>query len=528
MWAIAGAGAGTSQPQRREDVPDVKLYDSDISNEELSNIRRTFISEGPERMAPVKREDIVGLDHMFEMFDDIVDFLQNFRHYDRINARLDSGVLLQGPFGSGKTLCARYIATVSGARYVDMRRYPKREAQLVDRDIAELFLLAQAYVKEQKKPLILFWDEFDIFALQRDKCQPEQKNAVTQLITELSGVEGRPRGVFIIATTNSADNVEPALLRPGRIGKKIKFTSPSRPAKRLLLEHYVQQHPAVSYIDVESLSFMLSANALPATIEEIVAEAWLQACRRTRGTRKKRRLTNDDLAKALLIQLRGIPDSVTLTDEALRREAIYEAGRALVARTLGRPTQVVALSRHGYEDAKRVSEAEQMGSEMLTDVLDKITVLHAGIAAQKFSGIPRNRKGEEEYAAATQMAQDFVEKLGGREGKVLSMAALAQSRDPKKLPTTLGVTSEYSNKNFEEIAAILEELRERAERILAAFGQKTIERLALKLIEKEYFLQNDIDAFLTDEARMAASDDTATAKTQKVVGFAISSESDSE
>lgn len=111
--------------------------------------------------APVERSEIVGIDHVLARVDEVLHTLVHAERYAQAGARLEPGVLFAGPPGTGKTLAARYLATASGALFVDARTFPLSREERRSADVRALFRHAREARSEQGRPVILFWDELD-------------------------------------------------------------------------------------------------------------------------------------------------------------------------------------------------------------------------------------------------------------------------------------------------------------------------------------------------------------------------------
>ena len=178
--------------------------------------------------------------------------------YDKLGHKMARGILLHGPSGTGKTLLAKAVATESEANFVSVRG-PELLSKWVgesERGIREIFRRAR-----QASPCVIFFDEIDSIAPIRGAGGETAvtERVVSQLLTELDGMENL-RGVVVLAATNRADMIDPALLRPGRFDKIIQIPLPDLESRKSILEISVKEVPIVkdpkdpSYVNIQKLA----------------------------------------------------------------------------------------------------------------------------------------------------------------------------------------------------------------------------------------------------------------------------------
>lgn len=458
---------------------------------------KEFVFKEDADFAPVQRSDIVGLDRVLDELDHYIEYLKNFKKVEKYQVELNAGVLFAGQPGTGKTLCARYIATESNAKFIDVEAFSNLYESNTDEDsseifVSDLFALAREYVKEKNIPVVLFFDELDYFL-----CDPDVINDLKQ---ELSGVKGKARGVFVVATTNSPQQIDSSLLRDGRIGEKIYFSPPNRKAKLELLKHYVYKEPHVcsDNIDFDNLSFLLEGSAVPSTIEEIVNKAWRYVCMRAISIGEDPVLTSEMLLRTMLEEIQGVPDNTVLSEEEYRNIAIYNVSRALVGRTLGFPAQLVALPRSGYDNAFRIEDMDQLPYLSIDIHPTVVSVCLSGIVAHKLHGIPRHRNAMADFAKATEYAvvyvEGFVANKKGEDFSGISSRGLYKGRQSIHMPPGFGFSGHSSLKHVE---GLIQECEDRAKRIIEYYMREGIvEKLLSELKEKEYLFQKDIDKYV--------------------------------
>lgn len=215
-----------------------------------SGMREVFI-ENPD----VKWEEVGGLEDVKRELQEAVEWPMKYPMlYDKLGHNMPRGILLHGPSGTGKTLLAKAVATQSEANFVSVRG-PELLSKWVgesERGIREIFRRAR-----QASPCVIFFDEIDSIAPVRGGGGETAvtERVVSQLLTELDGMENL-HGVVVLAATNRADMIDPALLRPGRFDKIIQIPLPDKESRKRILRINAQRIPAVTEVsDPEHVDF---------------------------------------------------------------------------------------------------------------------------------------------------------------------------------------------------------------------------------------------------------------------------------
>ena len=221
-----------------------------------SGMREVFI-ENPD----VSWEDVGGLEEVKRELQEAVEWPMKYPAlYDKLGHNMPRGILLHGPSGTGKTLLAKAVATQSEANFISVRG-PELLSKWVgesERGIREIFKRAR-----QSSPCVIFFDEIDSIAPIRGVGGETAvtERVVSQLLTELDGMENM-HGVIVLAATNRADMIDPALLRPGRFDKIIQIPLPDKESRKSILKINAEKIPIISeaddpkHVDFEKLSEM--------------------------------------------------------------------------------------------------------------------------------------------------------------------------------------------------------------------------------------------------------------------------------
>ncbi len=232
---------------------------------------REFVAEAPE----ISFEDVGGLNEAKRTLIEAVEWPLSYSNlFEATKTEPPSGILLYGPPGTGKTLLARALAGESDVNFVSVAG-----PELLDRYVGE----SEKSVREvfdrarQASPAIVFFDEIDALASQRDDSHEVTERVVSQLLTELDGLTENPN-LVVLAATNRREAIDPALLRPGRLESHIEIPGPSEEGRRKILSVHAGDKPLADDIDLDSLAAELEGFT-GADIEALVRNASMRAIR---------------------------------------------------------------------------------------------------------------------------------------------------------------------------------------------------------------------------------------------------------
>ncbi|MPM29517.1 ATP-dependent zinc metalloprotease FtsH 4 [bioreactor metagenome] len=426
-------------------------------------------------------EDVAGQDEAKEALLEIVDFLHNPNRYADIGAKLPKGALLVGPPGTGKTLLAKAVAgeanvpffSISGSEFVEM--FVGMGAAKV-RD-----LFSQA---EQKAPCIVFIDEIDTIGKRRDNglgSNDEREQTLNQLLTEMDGFDAR-KGVVILAATNRPDSLDPALLRPGRLHRRIHVELPDLKGRTDILRVHARGVKIDPNVDFEAVA-RATSGASGADLANIINEAALRAVRL-----KREIVEQSDLEESVEVVIAGYArKNAVISPKEKRIVAYHEIGHALVAakQTDSAPVHKITIVPRtsgalGYTMQVDESEHYLMTKE---EAENKIATLTGGRSAEEivFGSVTTGASNDIEQA--TRIARAMVVRYG-MSGTFGMVALECQSNPYLGGDNSLTCSSDTAAKVDAEIVTIVESAHQRALKILRE-NEGALHTLAEYLLERE-------------------------------------------
>ena len=473
---------------------------------------------GPDRMAKfgsaqirtlndqdkkVTFDDVAGADEEKAELQEIVEFLKDPKKYIDLGARIPKGVLLVGPPGTGKTLLAKAVAgeagvgflSISGSDFVEL--YVGVGASRV-RDLFE-----QA---KKQSPAIVFIDEIDAVGRQRGTGlgggHDEREQTLNQLLVEMDGFAAN-EGVVVLAATNRADVLDPALLRPGRFDRQIYVGLPDIKGREEILKVHAKGKPLAEDVDLSRLA-RGTAGFTGADLENLINEGALLAARKNQHF-----ITMQDLKDAEIKVIAG-PEKKSRVIPEHEREltAYHEAGHAVVMHTLpGQdPVSQITIVPRGQAGGMTVSLPEEDRSYLSKHYMeDQIVGLLGGRVAEKLCLGDISTGASNDIQRATAIARKMVTVYGMSER--LGTVSFDSGHDEVFIGRTMGHSRGYSEavaaQIDEEVRAIVDGAYSRCQEILTAQRDK-LDAVAHYLLEHET---------MEREAFLAVFGETASAET---------------
>jgi len=274
-------------------------------------------------------KDVAGNEEAKQDLEEVVEFLKYPKKFEGVGAKIPKGVLLIGPPGTGKTMLARAAAgeanapffSISGSEFVEMF------VGVGASRVRDLFNKAK-----KNAPCIIFIDEIDAVGRRRGSGMggghDEREQTLNQILVEMDGFE-QGQNVIVLAATNRADVLDPALLRPGRFDRRVNIDLPDRKDRAAILKVHFSEKPISKDVDLGSLAAK-TAGSSGADLANITNEAAILAARHNRKV-----IDNEDVVAAFeKVALGPERKSKIMSDKEKELTAYHEAGHAIVGHVL--------------------------------------------------------------------------------------------------------------------------------------------------------------------------------------------------
>ena len=309
------------------------------ANNSQMNFGKAKAKQSIEERPDVRFADVAGVDEAVEEMQEIKDFLANPAKYQSMGAKIPRGCLLVGPPGTGKTLLARAVAGEAGVPFFSIS----------GSDFVEMFVGVGAsrvrdLFKQAKEasPSIVFIDEIDAVGRQRGTGlgggHDEREQTLNQLLVEMDGFEAND-SVVLIAATNRADVLDPALLRPGRFDRQIVVDVPDVKGRERILNVHAKNKPLGSDVDLSSVA-KLTPGFSGADLANLLNEAALLTARRN-----KKIITQQEVSESMERVIAGPERKGRVMDDQTKHTIAYhESGHALVGHLLPKADPVHKIS----------------------------------------------------------------------------------------------------------------------------------------------------------------------------------------
>ena len=355
-------------------------------------------------------EDVAGADEEKEELQEIVEFLKDPKKYIALGARIPKGVLLVGPPGTGKTLLAKAVAGEAGVGFLSIS----------GSDFVELYVgVGASRVRDlfdqakKNSPAIVFIDEIDAVGRQRGTGlgggHDEREQTLNQLLVEMDGFAAN-EGVVVLAATNRADVLDPALLRPGRFDRQVYVGLPDIRGREEILRVHVRGKPLAEDVDLKRLA-QGTPGFTGADLENLINEGALLAARKGHPY-----ISMADLKEAEIKVIAG-PEKRSRVIPPHEREltAYHEAGHAVVMHALPDhdPVTQITIVPRGQAGGMTISLPEEDRSYLSKRYMeDQIVALLGGRVAEKLCLGDISTGASNDIQRASQIARKMVASYG--------------------------------------------------------------------------------------------------------------------
>lgn len=443
-------------------------------------------------------DDIAGNESAKQDLEEVVDFLKHPKKYQELGAKIPKGVLLVGSPGTGKTMLARAVAgeanvpflSISGSEFVEMF------VGVGASRVRDLFAKAK-----KNSPAIIFIDEIDAVGRRRGSGMggghDEREQTLNQILVEMDGFETETN-VIVLAATNRADVLDPALLRPGRFDRRTNIMLPERKDREAILKVHFKNKPTDSSVDLDKLAAK-TAGSSGADLANIANEAAIIAAR---DNRKK--ITNDDITSAFeKVAIGPERKAKVMSDREKEITAYHEAGHAIVGHVLpdSDPVHKVTIIPRGATGGVTwFLPPEDKSYTNVYEFKDILARAMGGRVAEKImygaDGITTGAGSD--LRKATEIARDMIIEQGM--GTKLRDQVFHEDNGGMvfdKITHERPYSDDTAKEIDLEVEALIKEAAKRAEAVIKA-NMHGLEKLAKELLEKETIDESEVLEVLKD------------------------------
>ena len=442
-------------------------------------------------------EDIAGNDNAKQDLQEVVDFLKHPKKYKELGAKIPKGVLLVGNPGTGKTMLARAVAgeagvpffSISGSEFVEMF------VGVGASRVRDLFSKAK-----KNAPCIIFIDEIDAVGRKRGSGMggghDEREQTLNQILVEMDGFDG-DTNVIVLAATNRADVLDPALLRPGRFDRRVTITLPERKDREAILKVHFKKKPTDETVDLDKLAAK-TAGSSGADLDNIANEAAIIAARRN-----KKKITNEELTEAFeRVAIGPERKAKVMNDHEKELTAYHEAGHAIVGHVLpdSDPVhKVPIIPRGGTGGVTWFLPPEDKSYTNVYEFKDILARAMGGrIAEQIIYGDDGITTGAgSDLRKATEIARDMVIEQGM--GRSLRDQVFHEDNGGlmfDKMTRERPYSDETAKLIDQEVSQLITEAKQRAMLVLKA-NRPFLDKLAEALLKDETLEETAVDEILS-------------------------------
>ena len=413
-------------------------------------------------------DDVAGVEEVRAELMEVVDFLKDPKRFERLGAKVPKGLLLYGPPGTGKTLLAKAVAHESGANFysASASSFVEMFAGLGAARIRKLFAQARKHA-----PAIVFIDELDAVGAQRSGSgfNREQDQTLNQLLVELDGFEGAEQ-VVVMGASNRIQDLDTALLRPGRFDRQMLVAPPDLAGRVAILGVHTRGKPLGSNVDLQQVAKQTSG-LTGAELANICNEAAIFA-----GRRDDNYVTQMDFDSAIERVVAGLQQKKVLTEKERRILAFHEGGHALMAHLMGSAMELQKVTIVSRGDALGYAfylPEEDRYLHTKEELIDRMIVALAGRAAEEVVFGRVTTGAANDLEKVTEIARSMVFEWGMADGvssRTMRADNYALSEETKRLRDS--EQARFTDTAYAESLRLLKKHRAPLDRIAAALLEK--------------------------------------------------------
>jgi cell division protease FtsH len=447
--------------------------------------------------------DVAGLEEVKEEVREIVEFLRNPKRFEKLGARVPKGILLYGPPGTGKTLLAKAIASESGASFYaqSASAFVEMFVGLGASRIRKLFAQAR-----KNAPSIIFIDELDAVGAARTGhgFSREQDQTLNQLLVELDGFDPSEQ-VVVMGASNRLQDLDPALLRPGRFDRQVLVSPPDLAGREEIMRVHTRGKPLAADVDLSVIARQ-TAGLTGADLANMCNEAAIFA-----GRKDLQYIRQQEFDDAMERVVAGLQQRRVVSDKEKRILAYHEGGHALMAHLMGEvmPVQKATIVARGDALGYTLNLPEEdRYLDTKEELIDVMKICLAGRAAEQVVFGRVTNGASSDLERATQIARSMVFEYG--------MSDVVSSRTLRA--DNYSLSEETKRLRDQEQALLTDGAYNEAVRLIQKH-RPGLDRVALALLEKESLNRDELVALFADiRPESSSSTDVGTVRVVPISG----------
>src|SRR5215210_4471285 len=434
----------------------------------------------PQSSDSIGWEDVAGVDEAKAELREVVDFMRHPKRFKRLGAKVPKGILLHGPPGTGKTLLAKAVAHESNATF-----FAQSAASFVEMFVGLGAARIRRLFRQARKsaPAIVFIDELDAVGATRGKdISGEKDQTLNQLLVELDGFADLDE-IVVIAASNMLEQLDPALLRPGRFDRQILVTPPDLKGRREILDVHTASKPLAEDVDLDVVARQTSGLS-GADLANICNEAAIFA-----GRNRREYIRTKDFQAALERVIAGMQSRRVITEHEKKVVAYHEAGHALCSELLPSVEKVHRISivprgkALGYTlnlpDEDRYLKTKD-------ELLDYMVVLLGGRVTEHVV-----------FGEVTTGAADDLRKVHEISRGMVTDYGMGTDLMSKQIPTDDYSLSDSTRRVVDEEQQYITDLAHRRALALVSENRTLLEGFAFTLLQNEVLEREDIERIVS-------------------------------